>query len=323
MAVTIVETLFQTFDKSIVGTISSGASNLMNSVAPIFSAGTCIFFGFKALGWYRNGNDIPIIEVLEIFIKCTLICFLSFNVGNYLTYIVPIVNGLSDDIASLLSNTSKGTTSNTIDLLLTNYLDMVFEFIKTMKISILKIDVSVLFVQLFALIIMLISGIPFIMVTCGTLFCVKIGMNLMLIIGPLFIGFLFFPATKDLFWGWAKLIISFIVINVLFSLVITLEINFINDQFINNPDPTWAAVFSMLICFASFIYLAKAIPSFAGAIAGSHGASSIGLPGGGAASGMMRGGGKLAGKAGKYATGKAYNTVQAAYNRVRGSFKPG
>lgn len=284
MAVTIVETLFQSFDDSVVNTISNGAANVMNTVAPIFCSGLCIYLGFKAIGWYRNGHDMPIMEVMELFIKCALICFCSFNVSVYLQHIVPIINNLSSDIVALLSNSSSGTTANTIDLLLTNYLKMIADFTDTMEFDILDINVSTLFIQFFALLIMLISGLPFIVITCATLFCVKIGMSLMLIIGPIFIAFLFFPATKDLFWGWAKLIISFIIINILFSLVITLEINFINDQFIKTPDPSWVAVASMLICFSAFIYLAKAIPSFAGAIVGSHGASSIGLPGSGATS---------------------------------------
>lgn len=316
MAVTIVETLFQSFDDAVKNTISSGASNLMNTIAPIFSSATCIYFGFKAIGWYKNGTDIPAMEILETFIKCALICFCSFNVGNYLQYIVPSIDGLSADIVALLNNSSTGTTANTIDELITNYMKMIVDFTKTMSFDILDIKISTLFVQFFALLIMLLSGLPFLVLTCATLFCVKIGMSLMLIIGPIFIAFLFFPATRDLFFGWSKLIISFILINVLFSLVITLEINFINDQFIKSPDPSWGVIISMLVCFSTFIYLAKAIPSFAGAIAGSHGASSIGLPG----SGTTARAGRLAATGGKKAAVKSVNYIASKF---RARFRAG
>ncbi|EPP3206055.1 type IV secretion system protein [Salmonella enterica subsp. enterica serovar Catumagos] len=322
--VTLAATLFESLDNTVTNILNSGTSKMMSQISPIFCSGLCIYFGLKALGWYRNGVDLPILDVLEEATKLTLICFLSFNVGNYLRYIVPIINGLGDDICRMLSNNT--TTANTIDALLSDMINLFVDFINHPDFSSISFfsDFNVIITAIAAVICIVMLGLPFVIITCSILFTTYIGLKLFLILGPLFIALAVFPATRDMFWGWAKLICSLILINILFSLVCTIEIQFIRDHFLNKQAlPNWGDLGGMILVFGCFIYLAKAIPSFAGAIAGSHGASSIGLPGGGAASGMMRGGGKLAGKAGKYATGKAYNTVQAAYNRVRGSFKPG
>lgn len=271
ITITIVATLFSAIDDTIQNTISSGASNLMSAVSPIFGLGVSIYFGLKALSWYTKGADMPVMELFENFVKMTIICFFSFNVGNYLSHVVPVINGLGDNIAGLLNSGS--TNANTIDKLLSDYITMISDYIDTMDFSPMT-DFTATLQGIIALIIILIGGLPFIIITCAILLTIKIGMSLFLILGPLFIAFSLFEATRDMFFGWLRMMSSFVLINVLFSLVCTIEINFINSQ-IMNKEPTWTSIGGMIVCFGSFIYLAKSLPSFASSVTGGMGISGI------------------------------------------------
>ncbi|ENE6639024.1 type IV secretion system protein [Salmonella enterica] len=273
--ITIVATLFSAIDDTITNTIASGASKLMSTVSPIFGMCICIYFGLKALSWYTKGADMPVMELFEDFVKMTLICFFSFNVGNYLHYIVPIISGLSDDISQLLSS-NNSTNANSIDQLLSDYITMICDYIDTMTFSPIS-DFSATATGVVALVVMLVGGLPFIVITCAILLTVKIGTSLFLIIGPLFIGFSLFSATRDLFFGWLRMVSSFVLINVFFSLVCTIEMNFIRSQFINS-DATWTKIGSMIVCFGAFTFLAKALPSFASSVTGGMGIAGISAP---------------------------------------------
>lgn len=274
--ITMAETLFKSLDDTITNLITTGASNLMAKVSPIFCCGVCIYFGLKAIGWYKNGTDLPIIEIIEEAIKLTLMCFCSFNVGNYLRYIVPVISELSNDICSILSNNA--TTANTIDALLSNMINLFVDFINHPDFSSITVfsDLNVIVTAIAAVICMIMLGLPFVIITCAILFSTYVGLKLFLVLGPLFIAFSIFPGTRDMFWGWLRLVSSFILINVLFSLVCTIEIQFIRDNFLNSQDlPDWGDLGSMIIVFGCFIYLAKSLPSFASSVTGGMGIAGI------------------------------------------------
>lgn len=314
ISITIVSTLFTSLDETITKTIATGTSKLMSTVSPIFMIGVCIYFGLKALRWYTKGADMPVMELFEDFVKMTLICFFSFNVGNYLSYVVPAVSGLSDDICALLS-TENGTTANLIDKILTDYINMIRQFIGSEEFKELSFfdDFDAIVTAIIALAVMIIAGIPFIVITCAILFTVALSLKIFLVIGPLFIAFSLYPATRDMFFGWLRMISSFIVINILFSIVCTLEINFIRDHFLKGGLPNWADIGGMFVCFGAFIYLSKSLPSYASSITGGMGIAGISAPNIG---GGLR---RLLSPAGKGAKAATTRLLQSRRN----SLKPG
>lgn len=279
MEVQIAQTLFAAVDASLNGMLANGAAKLMLATGALFGCGYLIHILFKCIAWMNQGLGDMFYEFLWDLVKMSMITFFAFNVPWYMNNVVPIVTNTPIEIVSLLSTMNTGAT-NQVDHLIGAYVDALANLAKAMNFSLFD-NLDVMLLGILAFIFMLLGGIPFLLVSVGTLITIKVASVLLLAVGPIFIAFSLFPVTRQYFYGWLGVLGGFMLTQVLFGVVITLEINFINANVVKDGviETTLLDAVSILIYFAAFTYLSVEIPGISASIMSGVGTNVTGVGG--------------------------------------------
>uniref|UniRef100_UPI0013004FB3 type IV secretion system protein n=1 Tax=Pseudomonas huaxiensis TaxID=2213017 RepID=UPI0013004FB3 len=230
--------------------------------------------------WLFQGMDMIFEDVIYSILKMGIITGFAFNVGWYMENIVPLVSSIPAGITQILVG-SDSNSANMVDTLIGSYMNTVIEFMKGLDFSLFNSDVADLAAAIIALAILVLSGLAFLGVCVSTLIMLKLATTLFLIVGPVFIAFFLFDATKQYAWGWINLLAGFMLTNILFGVVVSVEVTYISNTILPANGPIkadWISLLSMPLVFGAFAVLAQTIPNYAASVMGGTpiGSSSVG-----------------------------------------------
>lgn len=276
MDIQIAQTLFQFVDAALESTLVTGTAKVMLGVGAIFGTMWLIHFTLRNIQWLYQGMNVAFKDVVFEIAKMAFVAACAFNVGWYIQTIVPFVTGFPSWMGGLLSG-QEGGQINQIDSMINSYVDSLDKLISAMKFSWGGMGDSLM--ALLGVVFYLMGGIPFILISVGTLIVLKAATTIMLAVGPLFIAFVLFDQTRQWFWGWVSLVGGFMLTQVLFAVILALEIAFINTVIIKGGviDTSFIGTISILVYFAAFTLLATELPNYAASVMG--GGSSGGVTG--------------------------------------------
>jgi type IV secretion system protein VirB6 len=280
MAIQVAQKLYDSVDAALQSTLATGMTKVMLGVGALFGTFWLLNFTLRSIFWLQHGMTAAFKEVILEIVKVAFIAGCAWNITWYVHTIVPFVTGLPSWMGGILSG-NEGTQINQIDALVTNYIDTLEELIKAMKFTFWKTKFSVIWLSIQAVVLYLFAGVPFLLVAVGTLFITKASVSLMFAVGPLFIAFALFNQTKQWFWSWLSLIAGFMLAQVLFSLVLGLEIGFINSVVLKDGviDTSLEGNIAMLLYFAAFTVLATELPGYAATVMGGAPVAATGIGG--------------------------------------------
>lgn len=275
MDVQVAQTLYQAIDASLESTLATGTTNIMMGVGVLFGIFWLIYLNMKSIHWLFQGLDVAIEDLVLTILKASFVIYFAFNVGWYINTVVPVVNDLPVWMGKILSS-SGGEQYNLVDALISNFMTSVSDTASAMEFSPVSNFKGTL-LGILAIVFLLVGGIPFILVCVGTLITLKAATTIILVVGPLFIALALFPVTRQYFWGWVSVIGGFMLTQVLFSVVLTLEMNFINSNIVKNGvmDTDLLSCFAILLYFGAFTMLATEIPNYAASIMGGSPAGGV------------------------------------------------
>lgn len=315
MDIQVAQTLFSAVDASLKSSLVNGTSKVMVGLGALIGTMWMLSFTLRSIRWIYMGMSEVFKDVIFEIFKVAAIAGMAFNVGWFVDTIVPFVTGLPAWMGGILSG-QEGNQLNQVDAMISSYVDGLIKLTSMMKFNIVTTEVSVIYLSIQAVVFYLLGGIPFILVAVGTLITLKVATTIMLAVGPVFIAFALFDQTRQWFMGWVSLMAGFMLTQVLFAVVLGLEIGFINSFIIKNGeiDTTLLGNISMLIYFAAFTLLATELPNYAASVMGgtsSGAATGLGgilgkASGAGAAMKMSKAAGGLASK---YLRGKFGNRM--------------
>lgn len=267
MDVQIAQTLYQAIDEALKSTLATGTANVMLGAGATFYILWLIYFTMKSIHWLFDGLDVVVTDLVLTIGKASFIIYFAFNVGWYINTVVPVVNDLPVWMAKTLSS-SGNDQSNLIDALIGNYIKAVEDTALAMEFNPFFTDFSVIALGLLSFLFLLIGGIPFLLVCVGTLITLKAATTIILVVGPVFIAFALYPVTRQYFWGWVGVIGGFMLTQVLFSVVLVLEMNFISSNIVKSGtvDTDLLSCLAILLYFGAFTVLATEIPNYAASI---------------------------------------------------------
>jgi type IV secretion system protein VirB6 len=315
MDIQVAQTLFSAVDASLKSSLVNGTSKVMVGLGALIGTMWILSFTLRSIRWIYMGMSEVFKDVIFEIFKVAAIAGMAFNVVWFVGTIVPFVTGLPAWMGGILSG-QEGNQLNQVDAMISSYVDGLTKLTSMMKFNIVTTEVSVIYLSIQAVVFYLLGGIPFILVAVGTLITLKVATTIMLAVGPVFIAFALFDQTRQWFMGWVSLMAGFMLTQVLFAVVLGLEIGFINSFIIKNGqiDTTLLGNISMLIYFAAFTLLATELPNYAASVMG--GTSSGAATGLGAILGKASGAGTAmkmskaaGGVASKYLRGKFGNRV--------------
>lgn len=278
MDLNVAQQMYEAVDASLQSTLVDGTAKVMVGVGALFGTFWLLHFTLKSIFWLFQGMNVVFREVVMEIAKVAVIAGLAWNVQWYVATIVPFVTGMPAWMGGVLSG-EEGNQVNQIDAFITTYCTNLQKIYDSLSFSITDIKAAYLGLQ--ALVLYLIAGVPFILMAVGTLMILKVATTAILALGPVFIAFALFNQTKQWFWGWVSLIGGFMLTEVLFSVVMALEIAFINSVIVKDGkiDTSLVGNVTMVIYFATFTFLATELPGYATAIMGGSPVSASGLGG--------------------------------------------
>lgn len=270
--------LYESIDASLSSTLATGTAKTMLGVGALFGTFWMLSFTLRSIFWLYQGMTVAFREIVVEIAKVAVIAGLAWNVTWYIQTIVPFVTGLPSWMGGVLSGKT-GTQVDQVDAMLVSYIGNLNTLFESMSFSVTNLKQVYLGFQ--AVILYLLGGIPFMLVAVGTLMILKVSITVMLALGPVFIAFALFEQTKQWFWGWVSLMAGFMLTEVLFSIVLAMEMTFINTVIIKNGviDTSLAGNIEMLIYFATFTVLATELPNYAASVMGGTPVKTSGIAG--------------------------------------------
>lgn len=278
MAISVAQNMYTAIDTALQSTLSTGTTNVMLGVGALFGTFWMLSFTLKSIFWLFQGMNVAAREVVVEIAKMAFIAGIAWNVAWYIQTVVPLVTGLPTWMGGVLSGQT-GSQVNQIDALIVSYLDNLQKIYDSLSFSVTSLKSTYLGLQ--AIVLYLVGGVPFVLMAVGTLIILKVSTTIMLALGPVFIAFALFDQTKQWFWGWVALVAGFMLTEILFAIVLALEMAFINTVIVVNGviDTSIVGNVTMVIYFATFTFLATELPSYATAIMGGTPVSASGIGG--------------------------------------------
>ncbi|MDC3744127.1 type IV secretion system protein [Pseudomonas syringae pv. syringae] len=289
----IAKSLFDFVDAALQSALVTGMAKVMLGLGALFGTMWLIHFTLRNMQWLYRGMNVAFEDVAKEIAKMAFIAGCAFNLQWYVQTIVPFITGLPNWMGGNLSG-QEGTQINQIDSLIVAYASNLDALIGAMNFDIFDASFADIWLGIQAVVFYVLGGIPFLLAAVATLFVLKVSTTAIVAVGPLFIAFLLFDQTKQYFWGWVAAIGGFMLAQVLISVVLAIEIGFINTVMIKSGvmDTSLAGNLTMLIVFCTFTALVIELPGQAASIMGggpSGGGMVSRISGFGAAKGMTRG----------------------------------
>ncbi|HFO5568828.1 TPA: type IV secretion system protein [Escherichia coli] len=276
MQVNVAETLFRTIDTATQSQMAN--MNTVMSVMGIVIGGIWMtYILMKSLYWYFEGLTTVIQDAFFTIFKAFAIMMASLTISWYTSTVIPPVL----EFPLWLANTIAGVnndSSNLVDMVINSYISGLENLVDKMKFGFSVSSIKSMVTVGVAVVLYLLSGLPFLGVAIATLLTLKVATNLILIIGPMFIACLAFPKVAHWFWGWVGVLGGFVLTQALFAITLGMAISFINSNMINNGDFNilMVDIICMSLYFSAFTLLATEIPNYAASIMGGAPSGGVG-----------------------------------------------
>lgn len=265
----IAQTLFDFVDAALQSTLVTGMAKVMLGVGAIFGTMWLLHFTLRSIHWLYRGMNVAFEDVAKEIGKMAFIASCAFNVDWYVQTIVPFVSGFPNWMGGILSG-QEGMQTNQIDTLIVTYSANLLALISAMRFNIITTSFSDIWLGVQGVVFYVVGGIPFLLAAVATLFVLKVSVTAIVAVGPLFIAFMLFDQTKQYFYGWVSAIGGFMLAQVLISIVLAIEISFINTAMISNGvmNTSIAGNIAVLLVFCTFTALVIELPGQAASIMG-------------------------------------------------------
>ena len=292
--------------------MTQGVSQLAAAVrGPLYAGATLyiIVFGILILlGYIRAPIQDFVINVLKI----SIVILLSTDVGEYNFYVKELFfRHISDGIGSVMGQIpGSATTASSVSS------GAAFDIIANQIIFF----AATLYEQwtwedwypLVAAFLVLLGLIP-IAALFAVVLLAKVGLTLILVLGPIFIALYLFRPTQSFTSAWVGALVNFVTLQVLsvtfITLLMSILTNFVKDAQALSGGAQIAAAFSILVIFVLALILAIYLPAIAASIAGGGFQMGAGLIKSSINAARTTGGG--AGRAGE-------RSAQWGWNKMRG-----
>ncbi len=220
------------FDQALLTSVSSVSASITLAVAGLVAAGLTLYIMFLAYAIARGDVQEPMSKITKEITAMTLIAVIATSVGVYQTYIVGAANGVLGLLTQAVTQSDAKTVGETLDFLwfdevsinangekvpMQTALWIIAQTYSTLGIPDYTYSIAAVFVWLAICILCVFCFLPIVLA--------KVGMSLMLAIGPLFIYLAMIPQTRNYFASWLSNMLGNLMTLVLVALICSTTVN--------------------------------------------------------------------------------------------------
>jgi len=272
--------------------ITTTSTNIIDAISPVALTLFSIYVVMWGFAHITNAIEEPVTDAARRMITIAVVLGLALSVGRYSSYVVDFFGEMPDAIATLMTGSSSPFGSNDIfeylDETLTKGFSMGKEAWKKAGVTNGYIGFYII-----ALIFYIVTA-AVCAFACFLLLLAKVGLTVLLAIGPIFILLLMFQATKQFFTVWLNQLVNFIMTYILVvgfaSLVMAFVVQFMDKAADADSASNIGSAIQMLIMGGLGIVVLRQAPALAQALSGGIGMSTLGTFGA-----TMRGASRVSG----------------------------
>ena len=269
------DTLFNLIDVVTLTNVVVMSVKMMAVIKPLMGALIVVYAIYLAYQALFDAQNMMVMESIKFIGSLAVVSTIALSTPWYLGNIVPIVIGSGDSIVNALLSPPAGSTAGTLQLMSDKVNLQIDALWGTIDISVTDgSSFTHAFLTFFQIIFLLVGSVPFFAICAAYLVVAKIMVSFLLIIGPLFIMFAFFPSTRDFFKAWTGQCFNYILLSILFPIAFSL-FGTILDATVFSGTLTAASVFASLILFLILSFVAVQIPTLASSLSGGMGINGI------------------------------------------------
>lgn len=247
------------------------SNNMISGIAPVFQIGFGIYILLVAFDYYKRGFDENVVDLGKRMFGWLLIIAFAFNSSQY-QKLANIMWMLPENLSGLLGTSTY--TASALDTQSNNILKMMENiFAYAASLDMLQVsDKLMLYIGGgFAVIL----AYLFFLITFAYYLIAKLSLAMVIVIGPLFIGSMLFPATRQWGMNWIGQILNYSVTVVFYVILGALQNDFFKNQLeraVVGEIGSVAQVVGLIPLFflstTIFILVARSIPSISSALTG-------------------------------------------------------
>ncbi len=310
--------IFTEIDALVADDIATKTGNLMNVVSPLLQSCFAIYVLFIMFSYWQSGSNVEnmMLDMMKRVFSWGLVLTFSLNVGLYNSDILPIILNLGDNLSSSFLG-STINASNSLDELLLTALKAINKSEESSVSLMTGFDavgaaIASAMMNFFLLICM---GV-FLVIAASFILAAKIFCALLAILGPLYLSFFLFPATRGFATAWVGQIFNYSLLVLLVNITANFFINYMINSVQGANLESNQGVLQMMITSGIFTVLILKLPELASAISqgmsvgGFRDAGRAAMPAAKGLTATAKGSAKGAWKAGKSLVSKGGNTMK-------------
>lgn len=247
------------------------SNNMISGIAPVFQIGFGIYILLVAFDYYKRGFDENVVDLGKRMIGWLLIIAFAFNSSQY-QKLTNIMWMLPENLSGLLGTSTY--TASALDTQSNNILKMM-ENIFAYAASLDMLQVSDKLMLYIGGTVAVILAYLFFLITFAYYLIAKLSLAMVIVIGPMFIGSMLFPATRQWGMNWIGQILNYSVTVVFYVILGALQNDFFKNQLeraVVGEIGSVAQVVGLIPLFflstTIFILVAWSIPSISSALTG-------------------------------------------------------
>lgn len=263
MAINVFEQTFQQIDSQLMVGLLSKVSSIIQLISPLFATLFTIYLMIVTYGYMRDGMSPETImnDLFKRILAAGIIISCGLNYGFYSGHIIPIIQGIPNDLSMAISGGSVTTVAQ-IDALATIYVDAVIQMWEEAS------GIEGTIIALFLCTILTICTAPFFIVAAGYILLAKLFTLFLLVLAPIFIALALFPQTKNYTYLWVGQVVNFALLQVLFQITASVMMDIMNVQGFDPSTAGLTEVMSIALVSLLFTIVALKIPELASALGG-------------------------------------------------------
>ena len=247
------------------------SNNMISGIAPVFQIGFGIYILLVAFDYYKRGFDENVVDLGKRMIGWLLIIAFAFNSSQY-QKLANIMWMLPENLSGLLGTSTY--TASALDTQSNNILKMM-ENIFAYAASLDMLQVSDKLMLYIGGTVAVILAYLFFLITFAYYLIAKLSLAMVIVIGPMFIGSMLFPATRQWGMNWIGQILNYSVTVVFYVILGALQNDFFKNQLeraVVGEIGSVAQVVGLIPLFflstTIFILVVWSIPSISSALTG-------------------------------------------------------
>ncbi|WP_434779101.1 type IV secretion system protein [Neisseria sp. Ec49-e6-T10] len=246
------------------------SANIISGITPLFAAGFGLYILLVMMSYYNRGLDENIMDFSKRMIGWLVIIACAFNAGTY-NKLANLMYEMPEALSGLLGTGEYSASA--LDTNINNFVDTLAQIWGSMSSKLSITDIADNISILLLLGVILILGVIFFAVTAAFYLVAKLSLAMVILVGPIFIGAMLFPATRQWGMNWIGQIFNYTITIVFYVILGSLQQDFFINHMALNPatDDIIMLIPTACIFITStmiFLIIAWNVPSIASALTG-------------------------------------------------------